>query len=572
MNVILQSTVLLYILAISVVVGPHPGKGGKVAFKPSSLRQGHSFIPKGTLEEDEEAHNLRSVLRKRSDAKGKRQGETLARERARQEQGQFNTAVNTDLEYPFRVLEMKFRVNSSLGHKSGDKFLASLRRGDYWDASQAYMSADWSLPWTSIVSLRREADPLLDGKQIDVGKLGFGWRENYVALRNNFYIRREDAIEAIRSGEDMTAEEIVEALTEPGWTDVRPDCEKFVEAAEVLAEAGQFKRAEKVVVDYCGSMDRNRVAVLLGGFAAGMEHFLTPKNKEETLYVMNVVNNRWSKEYQKSPELQVALASLYENLKRILTERHPQPAPFHEAMKYFVDNFQTIEHLQEATVENMSEILWQSKREFVHFLPIIEEVYNLQAASSDLSFYMLARLLAQYYIRRRDTWLAYKWSLEALVMRPSLEENEWMKVANLNIRKAGALDVYFLVDSVEGHDAFVAIQKDLAKWTGKPNFTPQVRRHFTINHTEKAIEATRKALRGLVERAKVANKDQPAKKYSWAVRQGNPEDALKTNWKEGKAEKFDKVDIQKHSAKMKQAKEARKSKQERIDRGLIDDV
>ncbi|PJF19012.1 hypothetical protein PSACC_01173 [Paramicrosporidium saccamoebae] len=340
--------------------------------------------------------------------------------------------VQKTLGYPFKVLDASLEMSHSRGKVAARFFLKLLEQQRWYEASLAYRVADWNLIWEKLKPYKEKADVHLDKHpKIDFSVLGFGWRTEYRILRHNYYVKREKIIQKLRSGANMELKEILKSIHDPSLTDPRPDCVKLWDAGEVLAEAGLFRLAVTSMVDACGkSMELKHFAVLLGGFSVGLEDSLTPKNKDEALYALGLITQLFGKEYQASSALPVALSSFREALKRVLSDKRPKPHPIEKAISKF-PYYRNGDDIDRALAEEASEILWQSRSEFVHYLPLIEDMYKSQYQKGGFAFYM-----------------------------------------------TGAIESYNYIDSVKGQNAFVQLEADLKKWKGSPSFTPLTTKHY----------------------------------------------------------------------------------------------
>lgn len=298
--------------------------------------------------------------------------------------------VHETLGYPFRVLDTKLEMSHSRGKVAARSFLKLLEQQGWYEASLAYRVADWNLIWDKLEPYREKANEHLDKHpEIDFSVLGFGWRTEYSILRHNYYVRREKTIQKLRSGAEMGLVEIQKSIHDPKLTDPRPKCTRLWDAGEVLAEAGFFKLAVDSMANECGKdMELGNFAILLGGFSVGLKDSLTPKSKDGALYALDLINQLFGREYQFSSALPVALSSFREALKRILSGKHPEPHPLEKAILEF-PYYRNGDDIDRARVEEASQILWQSRKEYIHYLPLIEDMYKSQYTKSGFAFFMV---------------------------------------------------------------------------------------------------------------------------------------------------------------------------------------
>lgn len=146
-------------------------------------------------------------------------------------------------------------VFDGIGEGAFKNFKAAMSFGNFFEGGLYYRIADRHLPPNNLRDLRDYINRVLNSKdmtdefpsqpnvhKLDVSLLGFSRRLEYGDQHLAILKKRERVIQRLRAGEDLTDEQVLEAI-KSDFVDERPECEAWKDVARVYAEALLWSRA-----------------------------------------------------------------------------------------------------------------------------------------------------------------------------------------------------------------------------------------------------------------------------------------------------------------------------------------
>lgn len=379
--------------------------------------------------------------------------------------------------------------------------------------------------------------------RIDVSRLGFAWRLEYAFQQDDFQQRRMTLIQELlkHNGHDevkLTDDMILTGLADKELSDVREECEKYRDAAEVLAEALEWDRAIQILkVHGCAREKRYHLtgdsaeeqyihdhlnfsrlltplmkARLIGAFASGIStrNNLSPGDIDSVRKVVTFIKNS-EDDMKNSVEMKAAAISLNLHLGELTSNSQKSVFIYKdEAECHLEDGFEkaftravgrakvllndiasklhiNLHDIAPLNAANISNIMDNAEGYYIHALPLIEQIYRSRLEEPSPPYYMRAYLLHQYYKLRGDYWAAHYWLREAFMARESIGEKDCQD--GLDFLAAKISNTWYPLKESNALDKRLEELKSFKSSQPKESFEP-----YPLRGRVKATEADRKTL------------------------------------------------------------------------------
>lgn len=358
------------------------------------------------------------------------------------------TSVQQDqkIDTKFQIYDRKSQTrNKAKGEKALVELDRHLAQGDFYGACPSYYEFDWNGDYVEVRGKQSDIKDALEKLKppLNRGVLCYCESNDYARAKDTQLKQKRALLEKLEKAtpqDKVDENKISKELLDPSLKDVRDECAKFKDVAQLLAEALLWNRSIFVMHAHCKTPTSDDYGDLLGAFSLGLQTSFPVNRIPEVRAMLEFIKDHSSLTFDANSQWGTSLkwmASLL-STRKILTKYANKtriPVGSLEEARQILPLLGL--RLEARNRTDFVELLHNLRStDWIQMLPLIEEFFRLafqQLRQQRKAWEDRAYILFKYYSRAGDNYWELVMLEEAFKCRSSPKEHEYMVTERVNV-------------------------------------------------------------------------------------------------------------------------------------------